>query len=34
VAPGQSAALYSSDDPDELIGGGVIDSTVPARAAV
>jgi tRNA-specific 2-thiouridylase len=34
VAPGQSAALYSSDDPEELIGGGVIDSTVPARAAV
>jgi tRNA-uridine 2-sulfurtransferase len=34
VAPGQSAALYSSDDPDELVGGGVIDSTVTARAAV
>ena len=34
VAPGQSAALYSRLDPDELIGGGVIESTVPARAAV
>jgi tRNA-specific 2-thiouridylase len=34
VAPGQSAALYSRTNPDELIGGGVIDSTVPARAAV
>ena len=34
VAPGQSAALYSGDDPDELLGGGVIDATVPARAAV
>jgi tRNA-specific 2-thiouridylase len=34
VAPGQSAALYSRIDPDELLGGGVIDSTVPARASV
>ena len=34
VAPGQSAALYSGADPSELIGGGVIDSAVPARAAV
>lgn len=34
VAPGQSAALYSKDDPNLLLGGGVIESTVPARAAV
>lgn len=34
VAPGQSAALYSSDDPEELLGGGVIHSTTPARALV
>jgi tRNA-uridine 2-sulfurtransferase len=27
VAPGQSAALYSADDPDELLGGGIIAST-------
>lgn len=30
IAPGQSAAFYSADDPDELVGGGVISSTVPA----
>jgi tRNA-specific 2-thiouridylase len=30
VAPGQSAALYSVADPDELIGGGIVASTVPA----
>jgi tRNA-specific 2-thiouridylase len=30
VAPGQSAALYSADDPEELIGGGIIAATVPA----
>jgi tRNA-specific 2-thiouridylase len=34
VAPGQSAALYSVDVPDELIGGGVIASTVPVGANV
>ncbi len=34
VAPGQSAALYSGDDPDELLGGGVIHSTVPTPARV
>lgn len=34
VAPGQSAALYSSDDADELLGGGVIHSTTPAHARV
>jgi tRNA-specific 2-thiouridylase len=34
VAPGQSAALYSSDDADELLGGGVIHSTTPAPARV
>ncbi|MGH2787033.1 MAG: tRNA 2-thiouridine(34) synthase MnmA [Actinomycetota bacterium] len=31
VAPGQSAALYRDGDPDELMGGGIIASTVPAR---
>ncbi|HET7482911.1 MAG TPA: tRNA 2-thiouridine(34) synthase MnmA [Actinomycetota bacterium] len=30
IAPGQSAALYSSADPDELIGGGIIEATIPA----
>lgn len=24
IAPGQSAAFYSADDPDELLGGGII----------
>ncbi|HEV2755419.1 MAG TPA: tRNA 2-thiouridine(34) synthase MnmA [Actinomycetota bacterium] len=33
VAPGQSAALYSADDPSELLGGGIVDSVVPARPA-
>jgi tRNA-specific 2-thiouridylase len=33
VAPGQSAALYSPDDPSELWGGGIVESVVPARAA-
>jgi tRNA-specific 2-thiouridylase len=33
VAPGQSAALYSADDPDELLGGGIVASTVPATTA-
>jgi tRNA-specific 2-thiouridylase len=32
VAPGQSAVLYRSDHPDELIGGGFIASTVRAAA--
>jgi tRNA-uridine 2-sulfurtransferase len=32
VAPGQSAALYSIDDPDELLGGGVIEATLPVAA--
>ncbi len=27
VAPGQSAALYSAADPDELLGGGIIATT-------
>ena len=31
VAPGQSAAFYSADDPIELLGGGVIAATTPAR---
>ena len=34
AAPGQSAALYSADDPDELLGGGIIQATVPAAIAV
>jgi tRNA-specific 2-thiouridylase len=34
VAPGQSAAFYSEAQPDELIGGGVIDASIQARAAV
>ena len=33
VAPGQSAALYSGDRPDELIGGGIIESTTPVLEA-
>ncbi|MFN2587644.1 MAG: tRNA 2-thiouridine(34) synthase MnmA [Actinomycetota bacterium] len=33
VAPGQSAALYSAADPSELLGGGIVASTFPARAA-
>jgi tRNA-specific 2-thiouridylase len=33
VAPGQSAALYSTVDPSELVGGGIIHSTVPAAPA-
>jgi tRNA-uridine 2-sulfurtransferase len=32
VAPGQSVAFYSADEPDELLGGGVISATVPAPA--
>jgi tRNA-uridine 2-sulfurtransferase len=32
IAPGQSAALYSSAEPDELLGGGIIASTMPATA--
>ena len=33
VAPGQSAALYSVADPSELVGGGIVESVVPAHAA-
>ena len=33
IAPGQSAALYSADDRDELLGGGVIAATRPVSAA-
>ncbi|MDQ3963974.1 MAG: tRNA 2-thiouridine(34) synthase MnmA [Actinomycetota bacterium] len=33
VAPGQSVALYSISNPDELVGGGIISATVPATAA-
>ncbi|HEX2295203.1 MAG TPA: tRNA 2-thiouridine(34) synthase MnmA, partial [Actinomycetota bacterium] len=32
AAPGQSAALYSDDDPSELLGGGIIASTVSLAA--
>lgn len=32
VAPGQSAAFYAPWDPDELIGGGIIASTLPVVA--
>ena len=31
VAAGQSAVFYSAEDTDELLGGGVITATVPAR---
>ena len=34
VAPGQSLAFYSATDPDELLGGGVISSTIPAATLV
>jgi tRNA U34 2-thiouridine synthase MnmA/TrmU len=34
LAPGQSAAFYSADEPDELLGGGIVAATVPAEAAV
>jgi tRNA-specific 2-thiouridylase len=33
VAPGQSAAFYSMDDPDELLGGGIVAATVAAAPA-
>ena len=33
VAPGQSVALYSAADPDELLGGGIIDESIAAVAA-
>lgn len=32
IAPGQSAALYSSSDPEELLGGGIIASVVQTEA--
>jgi tRNA-specific 2-thiouridylase len=32
VAPGQSAAFYSATDPDELLGGGIIEATRIASA--
>ena len=34
VAPGQSAAIYSAEDPDELLGGGIIAATKPVAVAV
>jgi tRNA-specific 2-thiouridylase len=33
IAPGQSAAFYSFDDPDELLGGAVISETTRATSA-
>jgi tRNA-uridine 2-sulfurtransferase len=30
IAPGQSAAFYAVDDPDEVLGGGIIAATTPA----
>ncbi|MEA2487400.1 MAG: tRNA-uridine 2-sulfurtransferase, partial [Actinomycetota bacterium] len=30
VAPGQSAAFYDYENPDRLLGGGIISSTSPA----
>jgi tRNA-specific 2-thiouridylase len=30
IARGQSAAFYSAEEPDRLLGGGIISSTVPA----
>jgi tRNA-specific 2-thiouridylase len=32
IARGQSAAFYSAEEPDRLLGGGIISSTVPAAA--
>jgi tRNA U34 2-thiouridine synthase MnmA/TrmU len=32
VAPGQSAAFYDAEAPDELLGGGIISATVAATA--
>jgi tRNA-uridine 2-sulfurtransferase len=32
IAPGQSAALYSAENPDELLGGGVIAATKPVAS--
>jgi tRNA-specific 2-thiouridylase len=34
IAPGQSATLYSAQDPDEVVGGGIVASTVPVAAGV
>jgi tRNA U34 2-thiouridine synthase MnmA/TrmU len=33
VAPGQSVALYSAQEPDALVGGGIIAATQPASLA-
>jgi tRNA-specific 2-thiouridylase len=33
VAPGQSAALYAIDEPDELVGGGIIASAAASRTS-
>ena len=30
IAPGQSAAFYCAEEPDRLLGGGIISSTFPA----
>ena len=32
VAPGQSVAFYSAEEPEELLGGGTISATVPVAA--
>ena len=32
VAPGQSAALYSAADPEELLGGGIVRAAAHAAA--
>ena len=34
IAPGQSAAFYSTARPDELVGGGIISTTVAAAVPV
>ena len=34
VAPGQSVAFYSAQEPEELLGGGIISSTIAAPAPV
>ncbi len=34
VAPGQSVAFYSASEPDEVLGGGIVSSTLPVLAGV
>ncbi|HEX2051608.1 MAG TPA: tRNA 2-thiouridine(34) synthase MnmA [Actinomycetota bacterium] len=33
LAPGQSAVLYAAERPDEVVGGGIVASTVPVAVA-